>query len=207
VTRPPAVVRVETERLILRSWEAADAPELRAVLDAEDDHLRPYIPWMRDEPRSLEATATWLSGHADDFAAGRSWRFPFFDRSSGALLGQTGLFDRVGELGLETGYWVRRAAVGRGYASEATSAMVRLAFDLHGVDRVEIHHAVENETSGAVARRLGFTCEATLRRRAVDSEGGIHDRRIWSLFAEEFPDSPAARVDVAAWGAGGERRL
>jgi len=162
---------------------------------------------MRDEPRSLEATAAWLAGHAAQFAAGASWRFPFFDRASGALLGQTGLFDRVGELGLETGYWVRREAVGRGYASEATSAMVRLAFDHHRVDRVEIHHAVENEPSGAVARRLGFTCEATLRRRAVDCEGGIHDRRVWSLFADDFPASAAARVAVAAWDARGERRL
>lgn len=39
--------RVETDRLVLRCWSPADAPVLRAALDACDAHLRPIIQQVR----------------------------------------------------------------------------------------------------------------------------------------------------------------
>jgi len=203
----PLVTRVETPRLLLRAWRESDAPELRETLDDNDRHLRPWIPWMCDEPRSLSATTTWLRGHRLDFEAGRSFRFPLFEREGGRLVGQNGLFARVGPRALETGYWVRRDALGRGYATESTAAMVRVAFEVYEVDRVEIHHAIGNPRSGAVAERLGFGREATLRRRIVDSTGTFHDAAIWTLFADAYPDSPCAAVEVTAVDAAGLRRI
>ena len=45
--------RVTTPRLLMRPWSPEDAPLLRALLDRSDHHFRPYIPWMRDEPKPL----------------------------------------------------------------------------------------------------------------------------------------------------------
>ena len=56
--RPP--YRIETERTLLRCWSPSDAALLRASLDRSDTHLRPWIPFMKDEPRALEETADWL---------------------------------------------------------------------------------------------------------------------------------------------------
>ena len=52
--------RIETDRLLIRCWSPADAPVLRAALDESDQHLRPWIPWMKDEPKSLDETAAGL---------------------------------------------------------------------------------------------------------------------------------------------------
>ncbi|MEE8463171.1 MAG: N-acetyltransferase, partial [Gammaproteobacteria bacterium] len=52
--------RIETDQLLIRCWSPADAPVLRAALDESDQHLRPWIPWMKDEPKSLDETAAGL---------------------------------------------------------------------------------------------------------------------------------------------------
>lgn len=52
--------RIETDRLLIRCWSPADAPVLRAAIDESDQHLRPWIPWMKDEPKTLDETASGL---------------------------------------------------------------------------------------------------------------------------------------------------
>jgi hypothetical protein len=51
---------------------------------------------------------------------------------------------------------------------------------------------------------LGFSHEATLKKRALDSEGGICDLMVWSLFASDYASSPAATVSLRAYDSMGE---
>lgn len=191
--------RIETGRLLLRCWEPADAAALRAALDKSDQHLRPWIPFMKDEPRTLEQTAEWLRGHRAAFDQGKFHRYGVFERESGALVGENMLLDRVGPGGLEIGYLTHLGFEGRGYAREATCAMIRAAFEIHAMDRVEIHCAPENAASAAIPARLGFILEATLKRRAHDTDGVVRDLMIWTLFADEYPGSPASEVPLTAY--------
>jgi RimJ/RimL family protein N-acetyltransferase len=190
---------VETGRLVLRCWSPGDAATLRAELDANGRHLRPWIPFMKDEPRTLGQTADWLRGHRANFDRDQHYRYAIFDRVDGGLLGENMLLDRVGPDALEIGYWTTLRAVGRGIATEASCAMIRVAFEIAGVQRVEIHCATDNEASAAIPKKLGFKHEATLKDRVPDTEGGTHDLMIWTLFAGDFPDSPASGVSVTAF--------
>lgn len=192
-TRPVAY-RIETDRLVLRCWSPQDAPVLRDALDACDQHLRPYIPFMKDEPRTLEQTARWLRGHRAAFDLDQMLRYAVFDRDEVTLLGENMLLSRVGPGALEIGYWTHKDAIGRGFATEASAAMIRVAFELEKVDRVEIMCAPENVASAGIPAKLGFTHEATVKRRAHNSDGELCDLMIWSLFASDYPSSPAAMV-------------
>jgi RimJ/RimL family protein N-acetyltransferase len=205
-TRPPAY-RVETERLLLRCWSPADAPRFRALLDASDQHLRPWIPWMRDEPRSLAETADRLRAHRGRFDLGQDFRYAVFSPDETTLVGEAGLFPRVGPEALEIGYLIGRDAVGRGYALEAAAALARVAFAAHGIDRLEIHCAPENVASATIPRKLGFTHEATLRRRGTDSDGVRRDSMLWTLFRDAYPRSRAAALPLRAFDCLGERIL
>ena len=80
--------RVETERLVLRCWSPSDALRLRAAVDANDGHLRPMIPFMKDEPRTLAHTAQWLRGHRAAFDSDSMYRFAVFDAEEKTLLGE-----------------------------------------------------------------------------------------------------------------------
>ena len=197
--------RVETQRLVLRCWSPADALLCRRVLDECDAHLRPWIPFMKEEPRSLQQTAHWLRGHRAAFDLDQMYRFAVFDAAEQNLLGENMLLARVGPGGLEIGYWTHKDAVGKGFASEATCAMIRIAFEIEKVDRVEIMCAPENQASAAIPAKLGFTHEATLMKRAIDSEGGISDLMVWILFAADYPDSVAAGSTFNAYDCMGDR--
>lgn len=196
--------RVETDRLVLRCWSPADAPVLRAALNICDLHLRPFIPFMRDEPRSLQQTALWLRGHRAAFDQGLMYRYAVFDAAEQVLLGENMLMARVGPGGLEIGYWTHKDAVGKGFATEATCAMIRVAFDIEKAERVEIMCAPENAASAAIPAHLGFTHEATLKKRARDTDGISHDLMVWSLFAEDYPLSAAANTPFRAFDCMGE---
>jgi RimJ/RimL family protein N-acetyltransferase len=188
----------------MRCWSPADAPVLRAALDVCDAHLRPMIPFMKDEPRSLQETVQWLRGHRAAFDLGTMYRYAVYDSEEQNLLGENMLLARVGPGGLEIGYWTHKDTVGKGIATEASSAMIRVAFEIEKVNRVEIMCAPQNLASAAIPARLGFTNEATLKKRALDSEGGIQDLMVWSLFADDYPASPAAGIAFRAFDCLGE---
>lgn len=204
IRQTPTVYRVETDRLVLRCWSPEDAPRLRSALDACDAHLRPWIPFMKDEPRSLEQTAEWLRGIRAAFDSDQMYRYAVFDTDEAKILGENMLLKRVGPGGLEIGYWTHKDAVGTGIASEASCAMIWVAFEIEKVDRVEIMCAPENTASASIPARLGFSHEATLKKRALDSEGEICDLMVWSLFASDYASSPAAKLRLHAYDCMGE---
>ena len=81
-----------------------------------------------------------------------------------------------------------------------------MAFELYLVQRMEIHCAVENLASAAVPRKLGYVHEAT-RRRLAFANGGKSDSMIWTLFADEYPNTPSAAAEIKAFDVVGNKLL
>jgi RimJ/RimL family protein N-acetyltransferase len=89
----------------------------------------------------------------------------------------------------ETGFWVRSAAQRKGYATEATNALLRFAFGPLRMRRVGITHAAGNEASRRVIEKLGFTPEGVQRAAMAIPGGRIVDRHVYSrLDAAELPE-------------------
>ncbi len=57
---------------------------------------------------------------------------------------------------MEIGYWIHARHVRTGYATELVRGLTSAAFDVDGIERVEIHHDKANVRSSAVPRSLGF---------------------------------------------------
>lgn len=154
---------IRTERLHLRPWRSTDAARLLPVLEANIAHLSGWIPATVALPAPLPELATRLAGFAADFEAARSWRFGIFS-TEGEVLGEASLFFRSASERvplasadrLEIGYWLRSDATGRGFATEAARALLSLGAGLGRMRHVEIRCDAGNESSMAVARRLGF---------------------------------------------------
>ncbi len=147
---------------------------------------------MKNEPRSLLETADWLRLHRAAFDRDESYRYAIFKRGDGQLLGEVMLLDRYSSGDPEVGYWIDKDHGGRGYATEATMACTSLALDHFGFSRVDLMCAPENLASAAVARKLGYLHEATLRHRVIDTEGKQRDLMIWSLTQSEWSATPIA---------------
>ncbi|MFT4512365.1 MAG: RimJ/RimL family protein N-acetyltransferase [Planctomycetota bacterium] len=147
-----------TEHLRLSCWQEGDAEELRACLDRCDAHLRPWIPFMQYEPRTLEQTRKGLGDCRSAFDKGEHYRFAIRKLDSNTLIGETMLFGRGGPSTLEAGYWLDQQHCGKGYATEATQALLPLAFGTLSIGRVIMRCDQRNVASVRVAERLGGIC-------------------------------------------------
>jgi RimJ/RimL family protein N-acetyltransferase len=203
VNAPP--YRIETERLVVRCWDPRDAPLMKEAVDSSIDHLRPWMPWAAKEPQTLEEKIDLLRRFRGQFDAGEDFVYGIFARDESEVVGGTGFHTRVGAGAFEIGYWIRASATGRGYATEVTATLTRVAFELCAVDRVEIRVDPRNERSAAVPRKLGYAEEATLRRRLppVEPETDPGDVVVYTMFAANVASSPCAAAPYAAFDAGG----
>lgn len=197
--------RIETERLVLRCWEPRDAPLLSAAIEESAEHLRPWMPWMREEPRAEDDRIEFLRILRAKFDRSEEYVYALFDKDERKVLGGAGLHDRLGEDALEIGYWVHAAHLGQGLATEAAAALTRVAFEALSVERVEIHCDPRNERSAAVPRKLGFTLDATLRKRALRPDGTRRGTMIWSLLLEEYAGSIPSTQPLNAFDAAGRK--
>jgi RimJ/RimL family protein N-acetyltransferase len=207
--REPPPYRIQTERMVLRCWDPADAPLLGDAVESSLDHLRPWMPWASEEPRPLEETVALLRRFRGLFDLGQDFLYGIFARDESEVLGGTGFHARIGESAFEIGYWIRASRVGEGLGTEATAALTRVGFELCGLDRIEIHVDPANEASAKIPLRLGYTHEATLRRRLepVGGSGDRRDARVYTMFREAFRVSDLAETDVEAFDSVGNRLL
>ncbi len=86
------------------------------------------------------------------------------------LVGCVGLAEIDGEV--ELGYWFAREHWGKGYATEASRAVLRLARVL-GHREIVAGHFIDNPASGAVLRKVGFRPTGHLRQRFSLSRGYV----------------------------------
>ena len=128
---PPSLTlpaTLHTERLLLRRWRPGDETILRSAVDASDSHLRRWIPWMKDEPRSMDETAVRIAHQIGEFDAGVTFCWAVFH--DGTFVGEVMLMTRAGPGALEVGYWLHADHAGRGYGRESVSRLVALADEL-----------------------------------------------------------------------------
>ena len=204
---PGPAYRIITNRLVIRCWNPEDAPLQDAAVNESLEHLRPWMPWAVDEPSELQVRIDRLRRFRGNFDLGRDFLYGIFNPGETQVLGSTGLHTGLEGSAREIGYWIHKDYINLGYATEVSAALVKVAFEIEGVDRVEIQCGPTNVRSMTIPKKLGFQHEATLRRRTVTPEGKPRDTMIWSLFADEYPASPAAGEEIQAYDAAGRRIL
>lgn len=204
---PAPAYRIQTPRLVIRCWNPADAPLLQDAVTASVEHLRPWMPWAHAEPEELEVKVQRLRQFRASFDTDRDYVYAIFDPAEREVVGGTGLHPRIGADGLEIGYWIGARHAGRGYATEASAALTRVAFEVNGIQRMEIRCDPLNERSAAVPRKLGYTLDATLRANVRGIDGQMRDTQVWSLIRAEYPATLSASAPLEAFDAAGRRLL
>ncbi len=180
---------IRTDRLVLRPWREEDAVALCPILEANVEHLGPWIPARVSTPAPVPELERRLAGFAADFAADREWRYSMHSRDDEQLLGEAALFPRspttrvpfIEADRVELGYWIRRDAAGQGFVSEASRALVALAASIREFSCIEIRCDARNAPSAAVPRRLGFGLVSTVEAASVVASAAPVHMQVWSL--------------------------
>ncbi len=204
---PGPAYRIHTSRLVIRCPHPADAPLLADAVAESLDHLRPWMPWARFEPQPLETRVQRLRVRRAGFDTDQEYAYAILTPDEREVVGGIGLHRGVGEGALELGYWIHVRHAGRGYATEATAALTRAAFEINGVERMEIRCDPGNERSAAIPRKLGYTQDGMLRANVPGVDGRMRDTLVWSLLRAEYPVSPSASAEMQAWDAAGRTLL
>jgi 8-oxo-dGTP diphosphatase len=150
---PPAGPVLHTSRLTLRPLTAEDAPEFhRLINDWEICRRLPDAPF----PYSATLATDWIAAAAADRAAMRAEQFAVIDTQSGALLGCAGLRLSRDKKTADLGYWLGRAAWGKGFGLEAARRLTEWAFAAMPIARITATVAADNDVSFALLQRVGF---------------------------------------------------
>lgn len=169
----------DTERLHIRRYQLGDTDTLFEGARESIEHIYPFLPWChpaysRDESRE------WLETIAPEWEKGTSYGFAIFDAADNRFLGGCGVNRMDEHPNVNLGYWVRRSAIGRGIATEATIGLAHFALTTLNMQRVEIIMSVHNEPSRRVAEKAGAHYEGLLRNR-LHLHGKNHDAHVYSL--------------------------
>lgn len=160
------MIVAETDRLLLRHIEAGDAAFIHALLTDPDflAHIGDRGVATLDDARRAIAERYQASYRDHGFGM-----YAVEGKVEGILLGMAGLVRRDGLEHVDIGYAFLPAGRGRGYAREATRAVMALAIDL-GVAPVVAIVSPANDASIAVLTSLGLVADRLVRMPGADHD-------------------------------------
>ncbi|MEK4148291.1 GNAT family N-acetyltransferase [Robertmurraya sp. FSL W8-0741] len=151
---------LETERLQLRLFTAADAEQVRSLCDNftifKTTLNMPY-------PYSLECALSWMANHERNFTEDKLYELAITNKNNGQLYGAIALSNQRLHQNGEMAYWIGKPFWGNGYATEAARAMLEFAFEEKNYYRVYARYFKSNPASGRVLEKCGMVYEGTLK--------------------------------------------
>ncbi|WP_407836272.1 GNAT family N-acetyltransferase [Streptomyces sp. DSM 116496] len=187
---------------------AVDGAVATAVLAGERVRLEPLELRHHDglceavRDGSLWELAVTIVPHPDDVrgfiedavaarAAGTQIPYATVDAETGRVIGSTRLMViNTANRRLEIGWtFLAASRQGSGANAEAKLLMLTHAFEVMGMNRVELLTDVRNAKSRAAITRLGAQHEGVLRHHMVMPDGWIRDTAVYSLTRPEWPEA------------------
>lgn len=177
--------KVETDRLVLRQRTIDDVPDMFAYVSLENVAYPaglPPIATLEDEYDYFE-NRYYQNLEKANLPSGYGITVKGSDRVIGSCDFNHHHEDDVFEIGymLHPDFW------GRGYMTEAVSALIEIGFTLLNLHKVEIRCYGSNKQSQRVAEKLGFTLEARIRDRK-DTQGNRCDDLAYGLLKSEWEE-------------------
>ena len=174
---------IHTERLLIRPPRPGDGTIVFEAVSESIADLRQFpasMPWALSEP-SVEASEMYCREAHSNFVARRDLPLLVLLRKTKTVVASSGLHRIVwGVPKFELGFWGRTSFQGNGYVTEATAAIVKMAFDTLNARRVEALPDDENERSCRVCERVGLVLEGVLRNERAAPDGTLRNTRVYA---------------------------
>ncbi len=169
---------VQTERLLIREFEEGDLDPLAAML-SDPDVMRFSVNGVMSREKSLNFLKSCMEQYQQYGYS--SWTVETLEDKS--FVGFVGLAvsDASGDpKAVDIGYRLAKHYWGKGFATEATRAIVKHGFQNLGIQKITCVVIPEHDASIKVAEKIGFS-------DFIDSEeGGLAVRR-YEMTQDEWP--------------------
>jgi N-acetyltransferase len=143
-----------------------------------------------ETPGKLRA---WMEKAIQEPETGTGLPFAIIDTESGTAVGHTSLFDyspvhRTAEIGRT---WIGRPFQRTPVNTECKYLLLRHGFETVGCHRVQLKTDSRNLRSQAAIERIGAKKEGILRSHMVLPDGYVRDTVMYSVIADEWPETRA----------------
>jgi RimJ/RimL family protein N-acetyltransferase len=169
---------IRTPRLLIRSKQVGDGELASTAISETWEDLHRWMRWA-ERPGALTAEILEVRNRQAmaSFILRESIELIGLETATNTAVVWCGFHDIDWQaMQCDTGFWVRKSAQGRGFATEAANAMVRYAFGCLGMKRVGLTHSEGNDASARIAAKLGFLAEGVQRKANVLPAGRRADR-------------------------------
>ncbi len=181
-------IRLETERLILRCYQAGDGSWYYPMSLKNRAHLSRYEAGNRSMTIESEEDADALvRSLAAEWVARDAFFMGAFDKQSGEFVAQI----YVGAIdwslpAFQLGYFADCDHEGQGYVTEAAKAALRFIFEHLQAHRVQLACADTNVRSYRVAERCGMVKEGHFRENHRRPDGTLRGSFFYGLLRSEW---------------------
>ena len=169
---------VLSPRLVLRRVHADHAEGIALAVGASLDHLEPWMAWATREAAEPRTQLIRVAEADELWETGSDFIYSILLPPDRTVVGAIGLHRRVGEGGIEIGYWVDARYAGRGLGTEAARMLTEVSLALPGVTRAEIHCDEANQASAAIPRKLGYRLDR-IDPHQPEAPGERGRRMVW----------------------------
>lgn len=158
---------LKTSRLSLEQPRLADIPNL--IKYAGHEKVAATTLNM-PHPYQEEHAIFWLNMANDGFQSQSKYIFGIRLKATDELIGGMGLHLTPQYNRAELGYWIGVPFWNKGYATEATSAILKFGFETLKINKIFATHLVENPSSGKVMIKNGMIKEGELKEHIKKGE-------------------------------------
>ena len=174
--KPAETIAVDDGIIMYRMSHKHDQARYDAIVSSRE-HLLPWLPWAHLYD-SFDEMPKFIDGQIEAFDKGATLGYDIV--YNGQFVGALDLHHLSNEnRSCEIGYWLNEKYTGKGIMSRCAAKITEYAFNELDMHRVVIEAAAANKASCAVAERIGFTLEGTLRDHEL-LDGKYYDVNIYA---------------------------
>ena len=177
--------RIQTERLLLRAYQDDTASILELLEPNREQLVRefPQMAWMR----TREEAQDFLKQKAEQWQSGKTFCYGIWRTEGGKQVGQIQVKNISWDIpSAELGYFIDGSCRRKGFATETIRAILRVAFQELGFQRIYVRILPSNPESFALAKKVGFQVEGVHRKAFRCGFGQLHDVHYMAVTADDY---------------------
>jgi len=171
------------EHITLELQSPFQARELFDLVNENRKFIGQHLSWVR-KIHTIKDIKHYMARDLTGMVQER--RYAWIIRYKGQIAGRIGLFVTVPSLHeCELYYFLGREFTGKGIVTEAAKTVIDFAFNVLHLKHVLIGFTAQNPKSGAVAERLGFQFEYTMRDAEMH-EAEWRSLHFWGMLEKDW---------------------
>jgi RimJ/RimL family protein N-acetyltransferase len=178
---------IDTRRLVLRRYHSADGPGILELVDKNRADLIQNFSSMANGVSTREEVDSFMADKAEQWNTRRAFCYGIWAKASNQQIGQLQVKNITWDVpSAELSYFIDNSSQRQGFATEAASTILRVAFEQLDFSRVFIRIVPSNTESISLANKLGFKPEGLHRNAFRCGFGKLHDVHYFALTIDDF---------------------